>query len=303
MFKGSQKVSNEFMNANHDIILKLEQVCYSYEDGTEALKGIDLKIRRGEKLAVLGANGSGKSTLFLTLNGIHRPTSGSILYNNVPVDYSRKGLLALRKKIGIVFQDPDNQLFSASVTQEISFGVLNLGMPEEEARERVEKIIEDLNITPFRDKPTHFLSGGQKKRVSIADILVMDPEIILFDEPAAALDPKHARMIDEIIDQLSEKGITVILSTHDVNRALIWADRVVLLDEGVIVAEGDPDKIFTNEEVLARTNLEKPTVLKLFDSLCKAGILDRNQPVPHTTEDLDKLLKYDENLPKHRAEC
>lgn len=287
---------NEKMKESHDIILKLENVCYTYEDGTEALKGIDLQIRRGEKLAVMGANGSGKSTLFLTLNGIRKPASGRILYNNIPVDYSRKGLLELRKKIGIVFQDPDNQLFSASVMQEISFGVLNLGLAEEEARERVEKVIDDLNITSFRDKPTHFLSGGQKKRVSIADILVMDPEIILFDEPSAALDPKHARMVDEIIDRLSEKGITVILSTHDVNRALIWADRVALMDEGVIVSEGTPDEIFTNDEVLARTNLEKPTVLKIFEVLCEAGISHRNRSIPHTAEDLENILRYDKNL-------
>jgi cobalt/nickel transport system ATP-binding protein len=278
------------MKENHDIILKLEDVRYTYEDGTEALKGVNMDIRRGEKLAVMGPNGSGKSTLFLALNGIRKPTGGLVLFNGVPVDYSRKGLLDLRKQIGIVFQDPDNQLFSASVTQEISFGVLNLGMPEEKARARVDKVIEDLNITPFRDKPTHFLSGGQKKRVSIADILVMDPEIILFDEPAAALDPKHARMIDEIIDQLNEKGITIILSTHDVNRALIWADRIALMDEGVIVSEGTPDEIFSDNEVLARTNLEKPTVLKLFESLCEAGITDRSCPIPHTTEDLQKLL-------------
>ena len=281
----------EPMKESRDIILKLENVCYTYEDGTEALKGVDLDVKRGEKLAIMGPNGSGKSTLFLALNGIRRPTGGLVLFNEVPVDYSRKGLLDLRKQIGIVFQDPDNQLFSASVTQEISFGVLNLGMPEEKARARVEKIIEDLNITPFRDKPTHFLSGGQKKRVSIADILVMDPEIILFDEPAAALDPKHARMIDEIIDQLSEKGITVILSTHDVNKALIWADRVALMDEGVIVSEGTPDEIFMNDELLMKTNLEKPTILQIFDSLCESGVLDKNLQAPHTAQELNQYVK------------
>ena len=281
---------NKELDGMKNIILKLENVCYTYEDGTEALKGIDLQVERGEKLAIMGANGSGKSTLFLTLNGINKPTSGRILYNQIPVDYSRKGLLALRKKIGIVFQDPDNQLFSASVTQEISFGALNLGLPHEEARERVEKIIEELNISAFRDRPTHFLSGGQKKRVSIADILVMDPEIIIFDEPAAALDPKHARMIDEIIDQLSEKGITVILSTHDVNRALIWADRVALIDEGVIISEGTPDEIFTNDEVLAQTNLEKPTVLRIFESLCQSGVLDRSLSSPHTARELEQYI-------------
>lgn len=276
---------------NNDIILKLENICYTYEDGTEALKGVDLEVRRGEKLAVMGANGSGKSTLFLTLNGIHRPTSGRVLYNNVPVDYSRKGLLSLRQKIGIVFQDPDNQLFSASVTQEISFGALNLGLSEEEARKRVEKVIAEMDITPFRDKPTHFLSGGQKKRVSIADILVMDPEVILFDEPAAALDPKHARMIDGIIDGLGEKGITVILSTHDVDRAFIWADRVVLLDEGEVVSEGTPDEIFTDDAALARTNLEKPTVLRIFETLCGVGILDKDLPAPHTCGELEQYIK------------
>ena len=281
---------NKELDGMKNIILKLENVCYTYEDGTEALKGIDLQVERGEKLAIMGANGSGKSTLFLTLNGINKPTSGRILYNQIPVDYSRKGLLALRKKIGIVFQDPDNQLFSASVTQEISFGALNLGLPHEEARERVEKIIEELHISAFRDRPTHFLSGGQKKRVSIADILVMDPEIIIFDEPAAALDPKHARMIDEIIDQLSEKGITVILSTHDVNRALIWADRVALIDEGVIISEGTPDEIFTNDEVLAQTNLEKPTVLRIFESLCQSGVLDRSLSIPHTARELEQYI-------------
>lgn len=282
---------NEKLEENRDIILKLENVCYAYDDGTEALKGINLDIKRGEKLAIMGPNGSGKSTLFLALNGIRRPTGGLVLFNGVPVDYSRKGLLDLRKQIGIVFQDPDNQLFSASVTQEISFGVLNLGMPKEKARIRVEKVIEDLNITPFRDKPTHFLSGGQKKRVSIADILVMDPEIILFDEPAAALDPKYARMIDEIIDQLSEKGITVILSTHDVNKALIWADRVALLDEGVVVAEDTPDKIFTNHDVLARTNLEIPIILQIFNSLCESGVLDRKLPIPHTANELEQYIR------------
>ena len=269
-----------------DIILKLEDVCYTYEDGTEALKGVDLQIKRGERLAIMGANGSGKSTLFLTLNGIHKPTGGKVLFNRIPVDYSRKGLLTLRKQIGIVFQDPDNQLFSASVTQEISFGILNLGVSEKVARERVEKVIEELNITTFREKPTHFLSGGQKKRVSIADILVMDPEVIIFDEPAAALDPKHAAMVDEIIDRLSEKGITVILSTHDVNRALIWAERIVLLDEGRVLAEGTPEEIFANEALLLRTNLEKPAVLKIFETLCSTGILSKELPLPRSAGEL-----------------
>ena len=274
-----------------DVILSLEAVHYRYEDGTEALKGIDLQVRRGEKLAIMGANGSGKSTLFLTLNGVRKPASGRVLFNGVPVDYSRKGLLELRKRVGIVFQDPDNQLFSASVMQEISFGAMNLGMPEAEVRARVERVMEELDITPFREKPTHFLSGGQKKRVSIADILVMNPEIIILDEPAAALDPKHARIIDRIIDELSGRGITVILSTHDVNRALIWADRVILLDDGKVIGDGTPEEIFYDGEALTRTNLEKPSVLEIFETLCEAGVLKRDLPAPHTSGELERYIR------------
>lgn len=281
---------DQVMN-KQDIILSLEKVHYIYEDGTEALKGVDLQVGRGEKLAIMGANGSGKSTLFLTLNGVRKPTSGRVLFNGIPVDYSRKGLLELRKKVGIVFQDPDNQLFSASVMQEISFGAMNLGMPDSEVRSRVEEVMEELNITSFREKPTHFLSGGQKKRVSIADILVMNPEIIILDEPAAALDPRHAGMIDRIIDELGSRGITVILSTHDVNRALFWADRIILLDDGAVIRDGAPEEIFNDEDALARTNLEKPTVLRIFETLCQTGILRKDLPAPHTSKELEQYIR------------
>lgn len=271
-------------------VVKAEKVCYTYEDGTQALKGIDLEIKQGEKIAIMGANGSGKSTFFLHLNGVMKPNSGTISIDGMPIDYSRKGLLGVRKKVGIVFQDPDNQLFSANVTQEISFGVLNLGFSKEEAKKKVNQVIEELNITEFKDKPTHFLSGGQKKRVAIADILVMEPEVIILDEPASALDPKHARMIDGIVDQLSDKGITVILSTHDVERALIWADRVILFHEGCVVGQGSPDEVFANAELLEKTNLEKPTVLRIFDRLCEVGILNRELPIPHKAEELEQYI-------------
>jgi cobalt/nickel transport system ATP-binding protein len=175
--------------------------------------------------------------------------------------------------------------------QEISFGAMNLGIPEDEVRARVERVMEEFDIASFREKPTHFLSGGQKKRVSIADILVMDPEIIILDEPAAALDPKHARIIDRIIDELSNRGITVILSTHDVNRALIWADRVILLDDGKVIGDGTPEEIFYDGEALTRTNLEKPTVLELFETLCEAGVLKRDLPVPHTSGELERYIR------------
>lgn len=196
----------------------------------------------------------------------------------------------LRSKIGIVFQDPDNQLFSASVYQEISFGVLNLGFSEEEAKKEVEKVIEELEITPFRHKPTHALSGGQKKQVSIADILVMHPEIIILDEPAAALDPRHTTMVNHIVDQMTEAGITVLMATHDVNYAYQWADEVLLFHQGKVLMQGSPAQVFSNPTVLKQTNLEPPAVLELFDSLCKKGILKASLPLPRNLKTLEQYI-------------
>ncbi len=274
---------------NQSPALEIHDLHYTYSDGTEALRGIDLEVKRGEKLAIMGANGSGKSTLFLHLNGILKPKKGRVKIQGKPIDYSRKGLLDVRKKVGIVFQNPDNQLFSASVVQEISFGLLNLGEKEDVALEKVKKIMADLNIEEFSEKPTHFLSGGQKKRVAIADVMVMDPEIIIFDEPTSELDPKHAAITDKIIDDLSKRGITVILSTHNVSRALAWADRAVLLDQGRVIAQGLPEDIFSNEDLLEKTNLEEPKLLKIFEGLQEAKILDQSLKAPHG---LEELLEY-----------
>ena len=270
-------------------IIKAENLCYTYEDGTEALKGIDLTIEAGKKVALLGANGSGKSTFFLCLNGVNQPQKGTLYLHDKPYDYSKNGLLHLRSKVGIVFQDPDSQLFSASVYQEISFGAMNLGLEEEEVKKRVEKSIEDLEITPFRHKPTHFLSGGQKKQVSVADILVMDPEVIVFDEPAAALDPKHTKILNHLIDKLSERGITIIISTHDVDFAFGWADEAVLFHNGKVLRQGAPEEVFAAEEDLEKTNLTKPAALRLFDNLVKNGVLPEGLAI---TRDLDTLEKY-----------
>lgn len=276
-----------------EIILKADHVCYTYADGTKALNGIDLEIKRGKKIAFMGANGSGKSTFFLCLNGIYKPQKGTIFFSGTPIDYSRKGLLKLRSKVGIVFQDPDNQLFSASVFQEISFGILNLGVMEEEARKEVERVIDNLEITPFRNKPTHALSGGQKKQVSIADILVMNPDVIILDEPSAALDPKHTLLVNAIIERLTEQGITVITSTHDVNYAFSWADEIILFHQGKVLIHDTPEAVFTNQEAIAITNLEEPASLQLFKSLCNKQILDSSLPIPKT---LSVLEHYISNL-------
>ena len=195
------------MKREEDWVIEAQNVSYTYDGNTKrALDGLNLRIRRGTKVAFMGGNGSGKSTFFLCLNGIRKPEDGRICIEGEPIEYTRKGLLAVRSKVGIVFQEPDDQLFSASVYEEISFGILNLGVDESTARREVESVIEELEITPFQDRPAHALSGGQKKQVAIADILVMHPEVMILDEPAAALDPKHTKKVQEIIDGLTDKG-------------------------------------------------------------------------------------------------
>lgn len=275
-----------------DIIIKAENIWYSYDDGNSySLNGMSVNIYKGEKVAFMGANGSGKSTFFLCCNGVKRPDKGTLYYNGNKVVYNRKGMLDLRQKVGIVFQDPDNQLFSASVYQEISFGIMNLGIEEEKAKEEVENVIRRLEITPFRNQPAHALSGGQKKQVSIADILVMHPEVMILDEPSAALDPKHSEMVNQIVDQLTQENITVMVSTHDVDYAMEWADRIVLMHEGKVLQEGTPEQVFSDVEALKKTNLRQPVVMELFQSLCRKTILSSDLPVPHTLKELEKYIE------------
>ncbi len=277
---------------NHDIILKAEQLHFSYDgDHTHSLNGLSLEIGRNKKIAVMGANGSGKSTFFLCCTGILKPQSGKLYFHGEEISYTKKGLLDLRSKIGMVFQDPDNQLFSASVFQEISFGILNLGVSEVEAKKEVELVMDQLEITPFSQKPTHALSGGQKKQVSIADILVMHPEMVILDEPATALDPKHTGMVNKIVEQMTRQGITVMMSTHDVNFAYEWADEVILFQEGKVLMQGTPTQVFSNKVVLKQTNLEPPVVLELFESLCKKQILKTSLPLPKNIKTLEKYIE------------
>ena len=279
----------------NDLILEARHVSYSYGSGeTPSLKDLSLSIRRGRRTAVMGANGSGKSTFFLCCNGILRPDEGQIYYNGQPLSYRKKDLLSLREKVGIVFQDPDMQLFCASVYQEISFGPLNLGLPREEAAREVEAVIRRLGITPFRHRPAHALSGGQKKQVALADILVMHPELLILDEPFAALDPSHVHIIRDMIRDLEKDSspsgpLTVVIATHDTDFALEWADEVILFSEGQVLAQGAPASILTDRELLARASLDLPGVIKVFESLQAAGLLGADLPAP---KHLDQLTDY-----------
>ena len=273
-------------------IIKADNLYFTYDgENTPALNGLSLDIQKGKKIAVMGANGSGKSTFFLCLNGILKPQKGTLSFCGTPYSYDRKSLLELRHRIGIVFQDPDNQLFSASVLQEISFGILNLGADSETALKETEKIMDALDITELKDRPTHILSGGQKKQVAIADILVMHPDIVILDEPAAALDPKHTALVNGTIDQMTEAGLTVLLSTHDPDYAFSWADQIILFHQGRVLKSGSPIEVFSDQAALTLTNLSRPAVLSMYGSLCRKKIINTGIPIPKNLMELEQMIE------------
>ncbi|KNZ71144.1 cobalt ABC transporter ATPase [Thermincola ferriacetica] len=274
----------------NEYIIEAEELEFTYPDGTRALKGASLRIRRGAKIALLGSNGAGKSTLFLHFNGILKPQKGKLRFNGVEVKYDKKSLLQLRKDVGVVFQDPDTQLFSASVYQEISFGPLNMGLSRETAREKVLQAMEDTGISELKDKPTHFLSYGQKKRVSIADVLAMDPKVIIADEPTVWLDPKHAKQIECLFRDINEKGTTVIISTHDVDLAYAWADYIFVIHEGKIIGEGNPEDIFADDILIRKAGLERPWILDITGLLIEKGFLTNKTPYPRNKKELIKMI-------------
>lgn len=261
-----------------EYILEMKDVDFEYPDGTKALKGISMAIEKRGKIAVLGSNGAGKSTLFLHFNGILRPKRGKVFYKGEEIRYTRSFLAELRKNVGIVFQDPDTQLFAGSVFQEVSFGPMNLNLPLPEVKRRVEEALKSTGIEELKSKPTHFLSYGQKKRVSIADVLSMEPEVIIFDEPTAYLDPKHKEKLLEIFERLHEEGKQVILSTHDVDLAYSWADYVFVMKDGIVVGSGTPGEVFQNDELLEEADLRRPLLLEVYAALRQKGLLSEKLP-------------------------
>ena len=217
--------------------IEARELRYIYEDGTAALKGINLRAERGKITGILGANGAGKSTLFLNLNGVLQPSDGEILLDGVPVKRDRKGLTELRRRVGIVFQDPDDQLFSADVYRDISFGAVNLGLPEAEVRRRVEAAMERTGVSHLRDKPTHALSFGQKKRVAIAGVLVMEPEALILDEPTRGIDVGTKVDIQKLVLKLASEGMSVTFISSETDEMLRTCSRLVVMRDRKVVGE------------------------------------------------------------------
>ena len=248
--------------------IEVRDLTYTYADGTPALQGVSFGAEMGKVTGILGANGAGKSTLFLNMNGVLTPQGGQVLLDGQPVSYARRDLPELRRRVGLVFQDPDDQLFSADVYRDISFGAVNLGLPEAEVRRRVEDAMARTGITALRDKPTHALSYGQKKRVAIAGILVMEPSVMILDEPTAGLDPQGVSDIMALLREIRETlGITIILATHDMDIVPLYCDRVCLLSGGKMVAHGTPEEVFSRPELLRENHLRLPRIAHLMEIL------------------------------------
>ncbi|HMQ55851.1 MAG TPA: ABC transporter ATP-binding protein [Anaerolineae bacterium] len=236
--------------------LEFDQVYYRYAGQKKyALDGLTLTLPPGENIALIGRNGAGKSTFFLHCNGLYRPQAGQVRFAGQPLLYERQALKQLRRHVGIVFQNADDQLFSASVAQDISFGPLNLGLSQAEARHRVQMAADLCNIADLLDRPTHALSGGEKARVALAGVLAMDPDILISDELLSSLDPwVRLRMLD-IFAQLRERGKTVIMATHDLKVVRRWASYVVVMDAGRAAFAGTPEHLLADQVLLTQTGL------------------------------------------------
>ena len=278
-----------------DELLKVENIRYHYDNNYIALKNASLTFRTGEIVAVLGGNGAGKSTFFLCCNGVLRPQSGKIFYKGKEITKSKKDIYKLRQAVGLVFQDPDSQIIAGSVESEVSFGPMNLRLPHDEVSRRVEEALAQMDISKYKDYAPQYLSGGEKKRVSIADILAMRPEMILLDEPTASLDPQNADALEQILKELNREGITTVISTHDVNFAYRVAQRAIVFTQGEIIADANVDAVFEQIETLKKAGLKKPLLYEAFEYMQEGNLNISSKQKPRTIEEFRKLMDTEDD--------
>lgn len=261
----------------NDVILEARGLEYRYPGtGDAALRGLDLTVRRGRRLAILGANGAGKTTLLLHLNGTLRPRAGTVLVDGAPGGHGRAGLTAWRRRVGLVLQEADDQLFAATVAEDVSFGPLNLGLPAAEVERRVAEVIGCMGLSGLEDRPPHMLSHGQRKRVAIAGILAMRPSVLVLDEPTAGFDHAGQSALLSTLDGLSAAGMTLVFSTHDVDLAYAFADDAALFAGGTVLAQGEARAVLGDAALMVRAALPLPAVPALSRKLQSLGIPIRN---------------------------
>ncbi|MFJ5262074.1 energy-coupling factor ABC transporter ATP-binding protein [Streptomyces sp. NPDC088387] len=270
------------------VLVALRGASFAYEDGPAVLTGLDFEVRAGRALALLGRNGSGKTTLMRLLSGGLRPHAGELTVDGKKVSYDRRGLTRLRTSVQLVVQDPDDQLFAASVGQDVSFGPLNLGLSDAEVRARVDEALAALDISALAERPTHLLSYGQRKRTAIAGAVAMRPRVLILDEPTAGLDPDGQERLLATLDGLRASGTTVVMATHDVDLALRWADDAALLTPSG-AHTGPVAELLARTDLLAGAGLRLPWGVAVAGLLRARGLLAEGERGPLTPEELAAL--------------
>lgn len=266
------------------IAIEMNDVEFIYPDGLKALSNVSLKILEGEKVAILGPNGAGKSTLLMLINGLLKPTRGKV--NVLGLLAEGKNLMEIRRRVGFVFQNPDDQLFCPTLWEDVTFGPLNMGLSKDEIEYRGYEALKAVGLENLKDRPPHHLSLGEKKRAAIATALAMHPQILILDEPTANLDPLGCIELVKILNRLhEEQRVTLITATCDINIAPLIADRVYLLNKGRIVGEGLLKEIFSNSKLINDANLQQPIITQLFANLAKLGLIEPNKLLPVTIEE------------------
>lgn len=272
------------------VILEARDLRYGYPGGALALDGLSLAVEQGQVLAILGPNGAGKTTLLLHLNGTLRPAAGQVVVDGRPAGYGRAALASWRRQVGLVLQDPDDQLFAATVAEDVSFGPLNLGLPEPEVAARVADALAAMRVADLAARPTHMLSFGQKKRVAIAGAVAMRPRVLLLDEPSAGLDGLATTHLGAALRGLRDQGTTLVFTTHDVDLAWAWADRVALFHSGRVAAIGPAETLLADRDILAGAHLKPPMALALGLKARALNLLAPDAPLPRSRSQALALL-------------
>jgi cobalt/nickel transport system ATP-binding protein len=262
---------------------------YTYHDGTKALDNVNFTVEKGENMAILGPNGAGKSTLLHQFNGLLTPTSGKVMV--LEKEVTTANLDWVRQKVGLVFQDPDDQLFARTVGQDVAFGPVNLGFPPAEVKARVKWALEATEISELENKPPQNLSTGQKKRAALAGVLAMKPEVIVLDEPMANLDPRTASKVLKLLLQLNrELGLTLIIATHDLDLVPLFANKICILNKGQIAMQGPPTEVFSQADLIRSLDLRLPRITHLFEILSKKNNLLTDKQYPLTIGEARKSI-------------
>jgi cobalt/nickel transport system ATP-binding protein len=257
-------------------LLEFEQVGFTYPCALgPSIGSLSLRLPPGSRCGLIGENGCGKTTLFLLAHGLLKPQRGRLLWQGQPISYGRRELAALRRRVGLVFQNPEHQLVATTVAEDLSYGLVNLGLEEGEIRRRIGRIADRFGLGELLDRPVHMLSLGQKKQLSLADVMVLEPELLLLDEPTAFLSPGHCRDLRARLDHIHAAGTTIVVATHDLEFLQGWADWLLVMDAGTLVLEGPPAEVFGQRQRLEALNLGIPPTLALLQRwrwLADAGV-------------------------------